>query len=131
MEKLTVFYDGKCHLCFREIQHYAKRDKDKNLNLVDITESTFDASAFGLSDAEVNLHMHVQNSEGETFKGVDAFIEIWKRIPPYQLLIPVFENRLLKPFWLKSYEVFAHHIRPKLPKRNCEDGACAVNHQGA
>ena len=131
MKELSVFYDGKCHLCFREIQHYAKKDRHKKLDLIDISTSEFRAEKYGLSTREVNLHMHVKDQQGNVFKGIDAFIEIWKRIPPYHLLIPVFDNKVLRPLWLKSYDLFAQHIRPKLPKRNCENGYCSVIHPDA
>ena len=70
--------------------------------------------------------MHTQNEEGQVFTGVDSFIEIWKRIPPYDYLIPVFENRNLRPFINNGYDFFARQIRPRLPKRNCDNDNCSL-----
>ncbi len=131
MEKLKIFYDGKCHLCYREVYHYAKIDKNNRLALIDISDQKFAAKDYNLSDQEVQLHLHVQDEQGQYFKGVDAFIEIWKRLPQYRFLIPIFNNGLLKPGWKFAYNLFAKHIRPKLPKRNCIDGACSINHPNA
>ena len=126
MEKLTVFYDGACHLCHREVVHYKKKDSKSLLNLVDISQTDFNAHDFGLDPEDVQINMHSKSENGEVFKGVDTFIEIWKRIPPFHLLIPIFENHWLRPTINFGYKVFAVHIRPRLPKRKCEDGACEI-----
>lgn len=127
METLSVLYDGSCHLCFREIQHYKKKDHKNLLNAVDITAKDFKASDFNLNTDRVNTHIHGIDSSGNVFKGIDCFIEIWRRVPPYSRLIPLFENKLFRPIANKSYDVFARHIRPRLPKRKCDNGNCSIN----
>lgn len=126
MSPLTVFYDGACRLCYREIRHYKNKDSKNLLELVDISHENFNAEEYGLDQDEVNLHMHTKSNDGQVFKGVDSFIEIWKRIPPYDYLIPLFENQKLRPFINNGYDFFAREIRPKLPKRNCEEGNCSL-----
>jgi len=124
-KKLNVLFDGACHLCYREVHHYKKKDKKELLNTIDISDPNFNASDYGLSQADVNLHMHAFVEIGKPFIGVDCFIEIWRRIPTYQWLIPIFENRAFRPVINKGYDLFARQIRPRLPKRNCDDGQCA------
>jgi predicted DCC family thiol-disulfide oxidoreductase YuxK len=126
MKQLKVFYDGACVLCHNEIMHYKQKDDWDLLDLIDISVEDFKAEEFGLEDSKVNLHMHTIDSNGTVFTGVDSFIEIWRRVPPYNLLIPVFRNRLLRPGIDVGYEVFAKFIRPRLPKRDCQNGACAA-----
>ena len=124
MEKLTVFFDGACHLCHREIMHYQKMDKNHKLILVDISLADFEAKSFGLDEADVQINMHAKDESGAIFIGVDTFIEIWKRVAPYHLLIPFVDSRLLRPLFNRAYKFFAYHIRPKLPKRKCDDSLC-------
>lgn len=126
MDKLTVLYDGQCHLCYREIMHYARKDSRQLLNLVDISSHSFNATDYGLQEEDVNLHMHAIDHQGIVFKGLDSFIEIWKRIPQFKFLIPIFNQRQLRPIWNRGYHLFAKHIRPRLPKRNCEDNTCKI-----
>ncbi len=125
--KLTIFYDGACHLCFREVKHYLKLDKKNVLVPVDISSDSFHAKDYGLDEKEVNLHMHSINEEGQVFKGIDTFIEIWKRVPFYHYLVPAFENEKLRPLVNLGYNIFAKEIRPRLPKRKCANGVCALN----
>jgi len=121
---LKVFYDGACHLCFREVNHYKKRDVNAQIDIVDISQASFDAANYGLENKAVNLHMHAIDESGQVFKGIDCFVEIWRRVPSFQRLIPFFENKYLRPILDFGYDVFARHIRPRLPKRNCEEGVC-------
>ena len=43
--QLTVFFDGACPICSREIAHYRRRDSEGRLRLVDIAAPSFDAAA--------------------------------------------------------------------------------------
>ena len=124
MNNLTLLYDGSCVVCNKEVMHYLKLDKKNKIKPVDISASNFKAATYGLTDAAVNLHMHAIDDKGKIYVGVDTFIQIWTRIPKYKCLIPIFENRLLRPSIDFGYDVFARHIRPRLPKRDCEDGTC-------
>lgn len=126
MQKLTLLFDGACVVCNKEVTHYLKLDDQKLIKPVDISSSSFKASEFGLSDEAVNLHMHAIDDSGKVYIGVDSFIEIWRRIPRYRFVIPFFENKFLRPAINLGYDIFARHIRPRLPKRKCEDGTCSI-----
>jgi predicted DCC family thiol-disulfide oxidoreductase YuxK len=126
MNQLTLLFDGKCVLCHKEIEHYLKLDEQKLIKPVDISISSFKASDYGLEDSAVNLHMHAIDEDNNVHIGVDSFIEIWKRIPKYRFLIPIFENRILRPAINGGYNIFAKYIRPKLPKRKCNTESCPL-----
>lgn len=126
MNKLTIFYDGKCNLCFREIRHYKKLDKNNNLKTIDISANNFDAKKYGLDPEKIHIIMHAIDEEGIFHLGVDTFVEIWKRVPPYNKLTFVLESKTLRPFLNKMYKVFAYHIRPRLPRRKCENDNCEI-----
>jgi predicted DCC family thiol-disulfide oxidoreductase YuxK len=125
MMKTIIYYDGACHLCSREIEHYRKIDKADALEFVDIADPGFDASAHGLDPIRVNQEMHVRDSKGKLHIAVQAFIEIWKVIPLYQKWVRVAENPLALPFLKVGYSAFAK-VRPYLPKRKtCYSGVCS------
>lgn len=126
MNKLTLLYDGNCVVCDKEVQHYLRLDKQEFIIPINIASNTFSASDYGLVDEDVNLHMHAIEEDGTVYKGVDTFVAIWKRIPKYKFLIPVFENKLLRPTIDLGYDFFAKHIRKRLPKKNCDNGACTI-----
>ncbi len=114
--ELNIFYDGLCPLCSREIGHYRGLPGSEKLRFVDITSPDFDAKNEGLDPVQVHKVMHVRTADGKIKTRVDAFVEIWRYLPKYQKLIPLAENKLIRPFLNFGYEVFARVIRPILPK---------------
>jgi len=118
-KKITVYYDGLCHLCSREINHYKKMKGSDGIQFVDITTSAFDAEKENLDPVQIHKTMHVKDETGALHTGVDAFICIWKHLPSLQFLVPIANfwptQLLLKIF----YFAFAK-IRPLLPRKSCE-----------
>lgn len=116
---ISVYYDGLCHLCSREISHYMKMKGAENIEFVDITDSLFDAVAVGLDPIQVHKSMHVRDRSGMIFTGVDAFICIWKELPALRFLVPLARSAPLYSILKIFYAIFAK-IRPFLPRKSCE-----------
>lgn len=132
MEKTTVLFDGACHLCSREIEHYRRLDRAARLQLIDIAAPHFDAAAHGMDPAAVHKHLHVRRIDGSWAIGVDAFIAIWETLPRYRWAARWAARAPVKAVLRLGYAGFAK-VRPYLPRRlryTCEDGACEV-HGGA
>jgi predicted DCC family thiol-disulfide oxidoreductase YuxK len=83
---LTVFYDGQCGLCAKEINYYRKIAPPGIFNWQDITQSTDAINAEGISLAQGLKLLHVKNHDGTLHTGVDAFILIWKQLKRWRLL---------------------------------------------
>ncbi len=122
--KAQVYFDGACHLCYREIEFYKKKQVDHLVEFIDISAEGFDAKQFGLDPVAVNEEMHVRAPDGSLHVGVNAFIALWKVLPGYQNLARVSENAFVKPALKVGYHVFARYIRPNLPKR--QSGTCSI-----
>ncbi|MGL4549650.1 MAG: thiol-disulfide oxidoreductase DCC family protein [Gemmataceae bacterium] len=125
METLTLFYDGLCPLCSREIDHYRRAAAgDPSVAFVDIAGPGFDAASFGLDPARVHREMHV--TEGEAVHvGVDAFLAIWRRIPGHRWLLSLARLPLADLFLRAGYFFFAT-VRPWLPRKQaCDAGTCS------
>jgi len=127
-EKLVVYFDGACIVCSREMEHYRRLDGAGRLELVDIAAAGFDAGAEGLDPKRVQQEMHVRLPTGEVRTGVDAFVEVWRRLPGFGLLSRIAASPVSRPFLGSGYWIFARLIRPVLPKRRktCEAGTCPV-----
>jgi predicted DCC family thiol-disulfide oxidoreductase YuxK len=121
----TIFYDGLCPLCAREIAHYRKCAKsDPAIVFQDITAPGFDAGSFGLDPARVHKEMHA--NEGETVTvGVDAFLAIWRRVPGHRWMLHVAKLPLANLLMRAGYWIFAR-LRPWLPrlKPDCRTDYC-------
>ena len=125
-DKVSLYYDGACYLCNMEMDIYRKKDPEGILDLVDISQPHFDASALGLSEKEVNRHFHARDLDGTWYKGVDAFIVIWKTLGIYRPLSYMASSSFSRPLFLAGYEVFAR-VRPHLPgRKKCASDNCQI-----
>jgi predicted DCC family thiol-disulfide oxidoreductase YuxK len=115
--KLTLYYDGACQLCSREIRYYYGLPGAKErITLVDIAGPDFDAGATGLDPAAVNQVLHVKLPGGEVRTGVDAFVALWQALPQCRWLARLARVPLFNSFLRFGYRGFAK-VRPLLPKR--------------
>ena len=121
MNTISIYYDGLCPLCSREIDHYRKQKGSENLLFIDITSPNFDPIKEGLDPLRVHQVMHVRTSDGQIKTGVDAFIVIWKNLPKYHWLSRWAQKSLVRPILNMGYLAFAF-VRPYLPRksRECE-----------
>lgn len=126
MEKLTLFFDGKCSICVAEVDVYRKLDTAKKLAYVDISSPNFDATLVSIPEDRLNKYFNIQLEDGSFVEGVDSFIEIWKRIPKLKFLAPIASFKPIHFIMHITYIIFAQ-IRPYLPKKECStDGYCDV-----
>jgi predicted DCC family thiol-disulfide oxidoreductase YuxK len=122
---VTLFYDGLCPLCSREVAHYRKHTPEGAILFVDITEPAFDAAAHGFDLAAAHRRLHARVGD-EIVTGVAAIVAVWEAIPRYRWAARL--GRLAGVSLLLSlgYAVFVR-IRPLLPRRKmplCEAGTC-------
>lgn len=120
---LTVFYDGACGVCSREIRHY-RSIADQRVRFVDIAAADFAAEAHGVSAAEFQAQLHVQEADGRFFTGVEAFRRLWQVLPsPFYPLLAAFVG--LPGVHLAAragYAVFARcrHLLPASRVDHCQ-----------
>ena len=120
MEQVTVFYDGLCHLCSREINHYRTMKGSENLQFVDITTADFDAADEKLDPYEIHKTIHVRDRHRELHVGVNAFICIWNELPALQFLARLAKKEAVHSVLDVLYAGFAK-VRPLLPRKNCDN----------
>jgi predicted DCC family thiol-disulfide oxidoreductase YuxK len=118
-DKLSVYFDGLCHLCSREINHYKKMNGAEKIRFIDITAADFNPQLEQLDPVQIHKVMHVRDRAGRLHLGVDAFLQIWLEFPLLKRLVPI--ARFWPIYWVLRafYAIFAK-IRPLLPKKSCE-----------
>ncbi len=117
---VTIYYDGLCRLCSREINHYRKMKGAHALRFVDITSPDFDSAEEGVDPVRVHRTMHVKDQLGHLHLGVDAFIRIWDELPALRNVARLARKKPVHLVLEAGYAVFAR-IRPLLPKKSCQD----------
>lgn len=118
---LTVFYDGSCPVCSREISYYRGLSRDGRLDFIDISAPSFDAAKWGLDQAALMKAMHVKDAAGSLYLGVDAFRALWLGLPGlrYRRLSQLLGLPGLHLLAVLGYRVFArfrHLLSRFLPR---------------
>ena len=102
-ERLTVFYDGSCPLCRREIRFYRHRTGAGQLDWIDLSR-----------DAAL-ARFHVKAADGRLLSGGDAFAELWSALPRFASVSRMFRPRPLRWLLNRSYDLFLRW-RPSLQR---------------
>ena len=114
--RLTVYFDGACQVCSREISMYQKARGHEALRFVDICATGFDAIQEGLDPVEVHRSFHARASDGTLYRGVAAFIAIWETLPGFHWMARGAKVPGVRPLMEAGYVVFTK-IRPFLPRK--------------
>ncbi len=81
--KVTVYYNGGCPVCSREIAHYRRRAGEAEA----IAWCDIDAGVPpGLDGEAVRRRLHVLDGSGRMHRGAAAFAVLWERVPGYRWL---------------------------------------------
>jgi predicted DCC family thiol-disulfide oxidoreductase YuxK len=79
----TVYFDGGCPICRREVAHYRTRSGADRIRWVDA--NTAEAYALGpdLDGRHALARFHVRQPYGRLVAGAAAFAALWKQLPAY------------------------------------------------
>lgn len=104
---VTVFYDGKCGLCRREINFYQKIAPSGVFHWCDITRDETELNRYGITLDDAMASLHTINDSGQIICGFDSFLLIWGQLPYFRLLAFLLRFPPLKWLMRLSYQCFA------------------------
>lgn len=126
----TVFYDGACPLCAREIAFYRRRRGAERMNWVDVAANGEGQGegevAPGLTREAALARFHAMREDGVLVSGAAAFAEIMARLDGLSLIGRALRRRPIVDLLEFAYRAFLP-VRPRLQRLaggRCED-ACA------
>ena len=113
----TVYFDGACPLCRREIAIYQRADGASGINWVDVA-STAEGGAVApdLSHADALARFHVRRPNGELLSGAAAFAAMWLALPRWRWLGRLVSLPGVRQVAEGSYRAFLL-IRPAIQRR--------------
>ena len=82
--KTTVYYDGACPLCSREIDFYRRRAGADEVAWVDVSDCGAERVAPDLSTDDAVTRFHVRTAEGRLVSGGAAFAALWEALPAFR-----------------------------------------------
>ena len=104
---ITVYYDGKCGLCSKEIAYYKSIAPPDTFLWLDVFESKEAIEAEGIVFADAFRFLHARDSSGKLHIGVDGFILIWNNLKYWSLLGKFVSFPLINFCLQRVYFIFA------------------------
>ena len=109
---LTIYYDGSCPLCRREIAFYRRLRATMRLDWVDVSQGV---KPDGLSCEAAMRRFHVRDERGRLLSGGAAFSRLWRALPGWRVLGWCFAWPPLSWALEAAYRAFLP-LRPRLQR---------------
>lgn len=107
---VTVWYDGGCPLCVREIAIMRRLDRRGAIAYVDLSPPD---SVCPLDRTMMLARFHAREGDGPILDGAAAFAAMWRAIPVLRPLGLFARNRFVLASLEEMYRLFLR-IRPRL-----------------
>ena len=111
MARVTVWHDGGCALCRREIALLRRLDTRRRITFVDAT-----TDACPLDRATMLARLHAREGDGALLSGAAAFAAMWRAIPLLRPLGLAARHPWVLALLERGYRAFLRH-RPALQRR--------------
>lgn len=79
--RLTVYFDGACPVCSREIALYRRQDGAHAIDWVDAAACPVSTLGPDLDRASALARLHVRGADGRLSSGALAFTTLWRQLP--------------------------------------------------
>lgn len=123
----TIYFDGDCPFCVREVSWLLRRGErvGGGLRAIDIASPEFDPAAHGGDRTSFMARIHGRRADGTMIEGMQVFRDAYRAVGLGWLVAPT-GWPLLRPAFDLAYRIFARN-RVRLGGlfgRRCEGGAC-------
>jgi predicted DCC family thiol-disulfide oxidoreductase YuxK len=107
----TVYFDGDCPVCRREIAHYQRQRGAEAIAWVDASGCDEAALGPGVDRAMLLSRFHVREADGSLAAGAAGFVAIWRRLPAFAWLATLASFRPVLAVLDAGYDLFLR-VRP-------------------
>lgn len=85
-QSTTVYYDGHCPVCSREVSAYRRLARNATIDWLDLSAAEGQSIDLGFDlDAAYRL-LHVRGADKELHVGFDAHLVMWQCLPGFRWL---------------------------------------------
>ena len=112
---MKVYFNNSCKICKAEIDLY-KKEKIDEIDWVDITDNKLAEKETSKDSKQLLRRLHVKDGN-KVFKGAEAFLLLWKKIPKYRFLYNFLKLPIIFTLFSVSYEIIAYFLYLKNRKQ--------------
>ncbi|GAB6139597.1 DUF393 domain-containing protein [Methylosoma difficile] len=127
--EFTLFYDGQCPICRKEVAFLSRCNKHGRLVLQDIHSAGFNAEDYGKKTAELMAEIHGLLPDGRIIKGMPVFRAAYRAVGLGWLMAPT-GWPVINLIFDGLYVLFAKYrlsLGVLFGRTNCPDGVCSSN----
>jgi len=81
---LTLYYDGGCPVCTREIGFYQRRRGAERIRWINLAQSEDRELGPDLSREAAYARLHARRPDGQLVSGARAFAALWQTLPAFR-----------------------------------------------
>ncbi|MCM5704044.1 thiol-disulfide oxidoreductase DCC family protein [Larsenimonas salina] len=133
MPELTLFYDGACPLCVREVRHLTRLDIHGRICCEDIQQPDFSTRYPDIDPDEARTILLARDGNDHTLKGLDVTHRAWSLVGRGALTAPL-RWPLVRPVADRVYLWFARNrytisgvLTGKRRCDSCASGQCDID----
>lgn len=123
--RFTLFYDGACPLCAREIAHLKRLDTQQHIKFEDVNQTHFSTRYPWLPREQALQILHGRTGDGEIVRGLDVTVAAWSLVGRKHW-VAWLRWPLIKPLTDFAYRLFAKH-RHLVARLLTRDKTCQCN----
>lgn len=112
-KRVSVWFDGACPLCVREIALMRRLDRRRALDFIDVTDAT--RASCPIDRAALLARFHAREGDGPLLSGAAAFAAMWRAIPLLRPLGLLARSGLVLSLLEQLYLGFLK-VRPRLQR---------------
>lgn len=112
-QQFTVYYDGACPLCVREIGFYRRQRGGEDIDWVDVSTGPAALSCDDLTCEVALKRFHARRADGSLVDGAAAFGAMWLELPAWRVLGRIVTAPGLRLVFDGAYRLFLV-LRPAL-----------------
>ena len=105
---LTVYFDGDCPICRREIDLMKIFNRKNHLKFIDFAASSYLPEEHGLSPCDLGQVIHARWADGTLITGVEVFREMWEAIG-LRALARLARRPMINKLLVRAYDWFARN----------------------
>ena len=97
---ITVYFDGQCPICVKEVSKWREADFDCTVHWLDITDNDELLISHGINPEKALLELHTKTSDGVIRTSIASYSLLLKHLPRWKFL-----------GWLLGLPVIRHFLK--------------------
>jgi predicted DCC family thiol-disulfide oxidoreductase YuxK len=125
MPKPVIVYDGECRFCQWSVRRIRQLDRREQFEFVPRQSAGLDARFPILAKSDFNTGLRLIEDAGAVHVGADAIYQIYRSLPPYNLVAWLYRVPPFTQFGRLGYSIIARN-RHRFGRTECDTGSCTV-----